>query len=229
MIPRLPVHRTPAPALRGIRNMRGLGGYGRQLGDTTPDRSQYDTAGNLLQQANANLKALESAYAQTPSTYSAATGSELISLRSRYSQILSAYIQVYGTAFGPPNTAGLEGLGQWQLYVGAALGIAGIIAAIYEWNKIENNTAAQMQAEVAQAQANQAQQANVAAAQTNLAQAIAAGDTAAAAQWTAALQANPVYQDPNAPAPTSTLITFLSTYGVYIAVGIGALLVAKEL
>jgi len=154
-------HGSGAPYMR--RGFQGLGAV---------DLSQYNVAQKMLSTANANLQALAMAYANNPTAFPATFGNQLIEAQQRYTTILQAYIYAYGLAVGsPPNTTGLEGLGQWQTYVAAGVGIVAILAALYELNRFIS---------VLQTQAQNAPvltaQANIAGAQAALAAANASGD-----------------------------------------------------
>lgn len=212
-----------SPALLGCgscrgRNMGGLAAMGAE------DRSQYDLAGNMLRQANTTLKTMEQQYQQAaPGTYPAAIGSGLIEARQRYTQLLQAYIYAYGVAFGPPDTAGLQ---QWQIYVATGVGIAVVVAGIYELNKFLNNQQTQMQAALVQANANVAQQSNITYAQQQLSAAQASGDQAAIDQWTAVLQANAAY---GVPPAAQSFTDFLTKNAGWVAAGVAGLFLVHEL
>jgi|SRR5579884_435336 hypothetical protein len=210
--------RKPVPHLRG-RYRPGLGQSSGQ------DRSQFDVAGSLLRQQNAQIKSLEQLVISLNvpgvanpqlATFSAAVAEA----RRRYQDLLTAYIYAYGIAFGPPDTTGLQ-LGQWQVYVATGVGIAAILAGIYELNKYLNNVQSQAQAMQAQAAANQQQQQNIQFAQQQLAAAQASGDQASAAQWQKVLDANKPYQS---AAATSSASDFLTQNWPWLALGGAGLL-----
>lgn len=120
------------PFYRQAPPSSSLGRHYRFLGDMGEDRSQYDLAGNMLRDANRRLIALETQFRS--GGMDPAFGSQLIEARTRYESLLQAYIYTYGAAFGPPDTTGLQlgYLGQWQVYVASGVGIAVIVAALYE-------------------------------------------------------------------------------------------------
>jgi len=215
------VARKPVPHLRGrYSRLAGLG----------EDRSQYDLAGNMLRNANITIKALEqsliNAHAAGDANYVNQMSGPIQTARSRYQDLLTAYIYAYGIAFGPPDTTGLE-LGQWQVYVATGVGIAAILAGIYELNKYLNNVQAQAQAAQSQAAANQAQQQNISYAQQQLAAAQASGDQAAAAQWQKVLDANQAYQAAGAGAGGATDF-FSKNWPWFLLGGAGLLLVMRS-
>lgn len=218
------VARKPVPHLRG-RYSRLAG-----LGQTT-DRSQFDIAGNLLRQQNTQIKQLEQAVANAnvPGVANpdlAALGASVIEARRRYQDLLTAYIYAYGISFGPPDTTGLQ-LGQWQVYVATGVGIAAILAGIYELNKYLNNVQTQAQAAQSQAVANQAQQQNISYAQQQLAAAQASGDQAAAAQWQKVLDANQAYQASGAGTGSATDF-FSKNWPWFLLGGAGLLLITRS-
>lgn len=217
--------RKPVPMLKGYRAFKYAGLRG--LGDAPANRSDFDIAGNMLRQQNAQIKSLEqsliTANQNGDQSYVRQMGPQVIEARNRYEALKTAYIYAYGTSFGPPDTTGLD-LGQWQVYVVSGVGIAVIIAGIYELNKYLNNVAQQAQALQSQAQANQAQQSNIAFAQQQLAQAQASGDEAAVAQWSAVIQANASYQTPGAQGSQS-FMDFVKANAGWIAAGVAAVFV----
>jgi len=180
-----------APMYGGPRRRRG-----RLLSGLGIDLSQYNVAQQYLAQTNQQLLALEAQIQQNPSV-AQAIGADEINARNRYSSLLQYYIMAYQTATGSaPDVTGLEGLGQWQVYVAAGVGIAVIVAALVELQQyISGVLQPQAAAALATAQASSQAQANTSALtaqainlQNQANAAAATGDTATAANLQA--QAN---------------------------------------
>lgn len=212
------------PTRIGANSRRGLQGLGAE------DRSQYDVAGNMLAQGNANLKADEAQYAANPGSFSTDTGKQLIELRNRYSTLLQAYIYAYSAAWGgAPNIVGLQytGLGQWQVYVGAGVAIAAIAAGIYEFNQHENNLRLQMQAELTQAQTASSAQAEAAKLQEQAAAAYQSGDTQTGDQLTAL--ANQQIAIAKSQPGSGGLTDTLKQYAGWIVAGVVGLVLIREI
>lgn len=204
---------------------RGLNGLG------AVDLSQYNIAQSYLATANANLQALQQAYAANPTSFDATFAPSLNEAQNRYTTILQAYIYAYGLAVGnPPSTTGLEGmgrmrgLGQWQTYVVAGVGIAVIVAALIELNNFIAVLQTKANAALATAQAQGQQQNNIAYAQTQLTAAIASGDTTAQASWQAAID------DASTPivAGSSDATDWLSQNWMWVVGGVAAFFVLKD-
>lgn len=209
----------------------------RGLGDTTTAQLP-----SMIQAANNAMNALYGQIAQYPDAISATSNEMVQDLQARLTAIEQAYWTLYQISTGqaPPTLAGLNGLMRARRLSGrslAALGqifqwtiglgsLALIAAALYEWNKAQNNTAAQIAADVQKWQALQSQQTNVTYAQQMLAAAQASGDTVAAAQWAQAIADNPAY---NVTTPTTPGITdWLTANWPWLAAGVFGLVVLQD-
>jgi hypothetical protein len=210
------------------RKRRGLGSLGQE------DRSQYDLAGNLLRQINQKLKAIEAqlrAQMPAPGTQDPALAEalgKLIEAQKRYNDLLQAYIYAYGIAFGPPDTRGLE-LGQWQVYVGAGIGIAVIIAAAYELNKYLDALGQEAQAKAIQAQTAQDAQKQAAMLQDQAAAAYSAGDTARGDQLAALARQQADIATVTGASGTETFTQWITRNAGWVAAGAAAVLLLPRL
>ncbi len=229
---------SPRIALARAHRSRGLGqwrgGLPSLFDSGNGDRSQFDIAGNALRDANGKLQGIEAHLRQV--ALSAGPGGatpeletllrDSIKARDRYNSLLQAYIYAYGIAFGPPDTTGLE-LGQWQVYVASGVGIAVLLAAIYELDRFLDILAQRAQAQAAAAQSQIEQQQNIAHAQEQLEKCQSAGDAACAAQWAAVIKANQAYQG-GAPGG-ETFMQWIMRNAGWVAAGAVAVLIVPRL
>lgn len=184
----------------------------------SPTDNNFPVAADLLRKANQRQLALET-LVRTNSSVAANTAlvNQINDSRNRLTGILRAYQIAYGTTFGnPPDVTGMQGLGQWQIYVAGGVAIGVIVAALYEWHRHTDGVEAT-------AQAAAAQQANIAYAQQQLAQAQAAGDATAAAQWAKVLQSNQA-----GPIGGPSISDWFAKNWGWVAAGVGAFLIVKE-
>jgi len=179
--------------------------------------SQANLIAAQLRQANASLIALEQSLVtnQGNPDYVKQMAPGIQNARSRYGQILQAYIYAYGVAFGnPPDTTGLS---QWAVYIGAGVALAAVLAAAYEINNYigylkqqqSNITLALQNSAYAMQQCHAAQQ---------------AGDTASAAQWCAIAQ-----QMASSVPSGSGFSAWLSENWAWLAAGAAALVIVPDL
>lgn len=210
------------PANRGLR---GLGAV---------DLSQFNLAQQLFGQSKAQLQSIYQQYVANPGVFSADTGTKLTEAQSRYTTLLDAYIYAYGLATGKTfdavnaGLAGGQGLGQFVTYIAAGVGIAAIVAGLYELNKFMNALQSQTGSELAAAQAKLQATQNIASAQQQMAAAQAAGDTNAVAQWQAVIDSNSVVAG-TPPSGSESFGDFLTNNWMWIAGGVGALFFAREI
>jgi hypothetical protein len=196
---------TPINAISDL-----FGGGGGSPSAAPSDSASWYQIGPQLAQANRAILGLEADVRGNP-ILAAAIGPQVIEARNRYSDLLSYYIQGYGTAFGsPPDTTGLMGLGQWQVYVWAAVGAAGLLAAVYELNKYLDGVNVAKQTALLQ--------------QQNIGTALAMGRPDIAAKLGECPKG--YHKQPDGQCVPDD---FLSQYGLWIGGGILALFLLKDL